>query len=531
MPPVVRPTSINDAHAWKQLLLDVIGAEYADDKVYEPEWIGPQLNPESGNVTWVAENDGRLMASISLLSPTANNPNPIFNLGRQLFHQASFTDGSAELLLRHVLQLAAQHGQWTVARIQASDNQMQLLFEQHGFICAGYQPSKHRLEPVSGTLFYVHPGHPEIQARLPVSESLSQVSELAARVLYDLGVAPPPHTRDGATGYPLKVGLKIHEASFDDFELWRQQAQSANPLIELSTGYNLGSGYLRVLTNQSHRVLLGQRDDRMVCGLAYCVDAVDNCLRLIDSYALDDLSTGALLLELTRRSLETWKAAYVEMDVLMSAPRLLKTAEQLGFLPVAYLPAFFVRQGRCEDVVKMVKLNHTYVPEQNSLTTQAARVAEIVDLNFQDLRVGVAVISLLRSLPFFDGLGDGELRKMARLFEQKLYRAGDFVFRQRDSSNEAYIVLRGQVDIFIDNLNKPIASMKPGQVFGEQAFLDNAPRVASAATSQPSILLVIKQSAFFDLVQHEPHLGMVIMRNVAVELSQKLRQADLNIHS
>jgi hypothetical protein len=504
--------------------MDTIGPNYPDEQVYNLDWIGQQLEAASGCATHVVDYEGRLMASVSLLCPTPNNPNPIFNLGRLLFRKSSFEDGSAEALLRSILDLAAQHGQWAVARVQASDNAAQLLFERHGFTCAGYQPSKHHLEPPGGTLFYVHPGQPEMQARKPVSESLSQVSELASCVLRGLGVTPPDQVRDGATGYPLKVNLKIHEANWEDFELWRSQAQCVNPLLELSTGYNLGWGYMRVPPTQTVRILLGQREARMVCGLAFCYDPIDACLRIADSYAVDDLSMGALLLEVSRMSLESWKSAYVEMDVLMSAPRLLKTAEQLGFIPVAYLPAFFVREGRCEDVVKMVKLNQVYAPEEHLLTTQAARVNAIVDQNFQDLKVGVAVINLLRSLPFFDGLGDGELRKIARLFEQKLYRPGDFVFRQGDLSTEAYIVLRGQADIFIDSLKKPIASMMPGQVFGEQAFLDNSPRIASAATQQSTILLVVKQTAFQDLVQREPHLGMVIMRNVAVELSHKLRQ-------
>ena len=41
-----------------------------------------------------------------------------------------------------------------------------------------------------------------------------------------------------------------------------------------------------------------------------------------------------------------------------------------------------------------------------------------------------------------------------------------------------------------------------------------------------SIVLVMKRSAFNDLVHHEPHLGMVVMRNIAIELSNRLRKAN-----
>ncbi len=53
---------------------------------------------------------------------------------------------------------------------------------------------------------------------------------------------------------------------------------------------------------------------------------------------------------------------------------------------------------------------------------------------------------------------------------------------------------------------------------------DGAPRTASAAVNIPTILLVIQRTAFHELAQREPHLGLVVMRNVAVELSTKLRK-------
>jgi hypothetical protein len=506
-----------------------LGPDYLSPVVYQADWAAAQLDPAVGSPTWIAELDGRIMSSVNLLSHTLNNPNPIFNLGRHLNRPESFVDGSAEALLRMICDLAVQHGQWTVGRIQAADNALQILFEKLGFFCVGYQPSKHTLPQPGGTLFYVRPGQPEIQARLPISESLPQVSELAHHVLQSLGVTPPQFVRDGATGYPLKSNLHVHEASFEDFELWRQQAQSSNPPIEVSTGYNLGWGFLRLPPEAPPRILLGQREDRVVAGLAYSYDATDHCLRIIDSYATDDLSTGAVLLEAIRLSLDKSPSRYLEMDVLMTSPRLLKTAEQLGFIPVAYLPAFYVRQNRCEDVVKVVKLNEAYTAETAPLTTQARRLADIIDNNFQDLKVGISVINLLRSLPIFEGLGDGELRKIARLFEQKLFRQGELVFRQGDSGTEAYIVLRGEVDIFLNTLTQPAATLGAGQIFGELAFLDGSPRTASATTKQATILLVVKRDAFQQLAQREPHLGMVIMRNVALDLSNKLRHANLAV--
>jgi CRP/FNR family transcriptional regulator, cyclic AMP receptor protein len=217
---------------------------------------------------------------------------------------------------------------------------------------------------------------------------------------------------------------------------------------------------------------------------------------------------------------------YIEVDVLITATRLLKCLEQLGFVPVAYLPAFFYREGQTTDVVKMVKLNLVYSLDETSFTHQAQQMVKIIDHSFQDQKVGLAIISMLRGLPIFAGLGDGELRKVARLFNQKLFRPGEAVFRHGDASTEAYVVMRGQVDIFLENQTQSIASITSGQIFGELAFLDGSARTASAAATQATILLVVSRLAFGEIVQREPHLGMVVMRNIAMDLSSKLRRAD-----
>jgi CRP-like cAMP-binding protein len=101
---------------------------------------------------------------------------------------------------------------------------------------------------------------------------------------------------------------------------------------------------------------------------------------------------------------------------------------------------------------------------------------QIIDRNFEDQKMGMAIINLLRPLSMFAGLGDGELRKIARLFVQKLYRPGEQVFAKGEFGDEAYVVLRGKISIQLEENAPPIAQLGDGKIFGELAFLDGAPR-------------------------------------------------------
>ena len=522
----IRLATSADATPWLDLARATLGDNYPAKEIYDLAWIASQLDPQTGHETWVAEVNGQFHASISFLKSDGPSENPVANLGRNLHRPESFADGSAHELLRSINQLATARGQMAVVRISALDNPAQILYENLGYVCVGFQPLKHLLAQPTGILFYVRGASSVLVARAPLSESLPQISELALAAFEKLQISNPLVVRDGATGYPLQNELKIHDSTFDDFELWRLQAEASNPPTEVSGRFNLGFGHLRLPANKPLRALLGQREKQIVSGLAFYFDERDRCARITEAFSTDELSMGSLFHQAVKVVQDQLGAIYTEVDILATAPRLLKTAEQLGFVPVAYLPAFFCRAGNHADVVKMVKLNLPYVLDKGDFTANARAIVQIIDRNFEEQKVGLAIINLLRPLAMFDGLGDGELRKIARLFTQKLYRPGDYIFAKGDSSDEAYIVLRGQINIQLDRSALPIATLGNGKIFGELAFLDGAPRTAFASATQASILLVVQRSAFYDLVRREPNLGMVVMRNIAHDLSDKLRQAN-----
>lgn len=519
----IRPATPNDAPQWLELIRASFGDNYPATEVYDLDWIGAQLDPANGPETWVAEDAGAIKGSISFLRGESTNPNPVCNVGRNVFRPESFADGSALTLLRAVTDVTNDRKQMAVIRVAAAENGQQIALEKLGYACVGFQPLKHMMRQRVGVLFYVHGAKSALATRLPMSESLPQVSELGIHSLESLQIGNSMTVRDGASGYPLQCELTVHDGTHDDFELWRVQAEAANPPVEISGRFNFGFGLFRLPFNAPLRAILGQRDEKMVAGIAYYFDEHDKCVRITDGFCADDLSIGALLAAAVKAAQEQFNAVYTEIDILATAPRLLKSAEQLGFVPVAYLPAFFSGGSGNFDVVKMVKLNLPYSIESNEFTAHARATVEIIDRSFQDQKLGLGIINLLRPLSMFHGLGDGELRKIARLFVQKLYRGGDVVFPKGASGEEAYVILRGKINIHLDTAAPPIAQLVEGKIFGELAFLDGAPRVANAVAAQPSILLVMQRSAFNDLVRREPNLGMSVMRNLALDLAIKLR--------
>ncbi len=62
------------------------------------------------------------------------------------------------------------------------------------------------------------------------------------------------------------------------------------------------------------------------------------------------------------------------------------------------------------------------------------------------------------------------------------YQAGEVIFKQGYPSEHAYVILRGQVEVYRempDGTQEHLATLDEGQMFGEYGVLDEAPRSAS----------------------------------------------------
>jgi NADH dehydrogenase len=82
------------------------------------------------------------------------------------------------------------------------------------------------------------------------------------------------------------------------------------------------------------------------------------------------------------------------------------------------------------------------------------------------------------------------------------YEAGQFVFHKGDPGDKFYIVERGRAGVYLDEAAPPVASLGPGEHFGEAALLRAAPRSASIRAEEPLDVLIIGRSSFAQLVRH-----------------------------
>jgi CRP-like cAMP-binding protein len=124
----------------------------------------------------------------------------------------------------------------------------------------------------------------------------------------------------------------------------------------------------------------------------------------------------------------------------------------------------------------------------------------------------------LKRLWLFSELADAELDRIRALARAQRYPARHTIVAQGDESADLFLIIDGRLRVSSCNANGDevvLSIMGPGEVFGEMALLDGAPRSATVSTLDACQLLVIEAGAFHALLRQMPTLAQSLMKVMA----------------
>jgi CRP/FNR family transcriptional regulator, cyclic AMP receptor protein len=129
--------------------------------------------------------------------------------------------------------------------------------------------------------------------------------------------------------------------------------------------------------------------------------------------------------------------------------------------------------------------------------------------------------STLARIPFFAGLDAADLERVAAGTRTRRFRRGEVIFHAGDPGDALFIILTGEVKIALpsDEGDEAIlATLREGDVFGELALLDGAPRSASATAIIATETVVLPRDRFRELIATEAGVRDALLASIAGEL-------------
>ena len=132
---------------------------------------------------------------------------------------------------------------------------------------------------------------------------------------------------------------------------------------------------------------------------------------------------------------------------------------------------------------------------------------------------------LLRHVAIFQLLDDDELTELSSHIDQKIFAAGQTIFRAGEAGGEMYVVLSGQVQTYIrdeDGRQVVLADVGPGEWFGELSLLDGDQRSATAVAVSQTRTCIIDREDLHLLFAKKPDAAL----DVLAILSRRLRDTD-----
>ena len=139
-----------------------------------------------------------------------------------------------------------------------------------------------------------------------------------------------------------------------------------------------------------------------------------------------------------------------------------------------------------------------------------------------------SAVELLRSVPLFADLEEGELERFSHVAVPRSFPAGTRVFHEGDSSDACYIVSEGSFRVtreHSDGRAITLATLGPGEIFGELAMLDGDRRSASAESITDGTLLALPANDVRNLLSRNPEIALKLVAG----LVRRLRAANMRL--
>ncbi len=142
------------------------------------------------------------------------------------------------------------------------------------------------------------------------------------------------------------------------------------------------------------------------------------------------------------------------------------------------------------------------------------------------------LMTRLREIPQFRGIRDDELAAVARVVRPIAVHAGDILFTQGARGDTMLFVAEGRLKTQLVTGPGEFTDLAPvtaGQVVGEMAALDPAPRAAQVSAASDGLVFELSVHGLRELRSTAPAVAATLTSSIIADVTARLRSIDQRI--
>jgi len=131
----------------------------------------------------------------------------------------------------------------------------------------------------------------------------------------------------------------------------------------------------------------------------------------------------------------------------------------------------------------------------------------------------------LRRIKILANLSDEQLERFVQFIELEKVPQWSVIVRQGDPGDSMYFILEGELRVRMNVMGKEtiLATLGPGDFFGDISLFDRGPRSADVVANVDSVVAKFASSAFEQLSREAPDLATPFLRAIGRTLTARIR--------
>lgn len=523
----VREACLDDVQNIREVFQSEYAEDYAYPQYYDTEVLARLVYAED-SILLVAEDSEtrRLAGTASVVFSVGAHDDLTGEFGRLVVHPDFRGCGIGKSLMQARINRVRERLHVGIVDNRAVHSFSQRISERFGFVPVGFIPMKLLVHTRESVAVYAQHFGQALELRRNNPHIIPEAAALAALALENCQLPQDLVIDDSSLSYPC---------ASCDWNIEELQTRGYTSLLRIERGrlrhrdifgpVRLHYGLFQIHARHSH-YLIAKRGDQIAGGVGYMIDQNEKALRIFEMIAVDEQPIRPLLQALLNRCQHELGMEYVDVDVSAHSPRMQRTLLELGFLPVSYVPANVFDAVERLDAIRMARL---FVPLQMGTIDVTARVrpiANVVLSAFEKAQILPRLSKVYETAPLCAGLAAEQQQLLSSILKTRHYAAGQPILTAGSHDSCTHLILDGRVEL--RDASGPIAELRVGQCLGESNLLDaeksSPPHSLDAVALCDTTTASVSNAEFQALIRRRPDLGLVVYRNLARDVSSKLRQ-------